>query len=324
LIELHEKADKDAVCRYLEKAQSKVGKVVMVCADDGPDLRGGVKQFCTKYHAGRVFDTIHKMGTILKKILEDDPQWQTFIKVAAEAKKKMQQSSAAHLMPPNQRSKSRFLHMEILAHWAVDALAVIDNPHHPDKELLKKHCGWLVEYKELIERLKQFDLINKCVRLHVREHGISFNTAEQVEALLNEAIKEAPFNMIACEYAGKLIDFFKEQSKMVPLNQVWMGSSEIIESLFGKLKCLEKNQHKSGFTSLVLGLAACVGNIDTRVVQKAMLKVKTKDVETGTKNQMGPTLLSKRRAVFGKGRKYKIKKITPNSVGIYLEEAVGF
>ena len=36
----------------LEKAQSKVGKVAMVCADDGPDLRGGVRLFCKKYRVG--------------------------------------------------------------------------------------------------------------------------------------------------------------------------------------------------------------------------------------------------------------------------------
>jgi len=324
LIELHKNADKDMVCQFLEQAQSKVGKAIMVCADDGPDLRGGIEQFCTKHHAGRVFDTIHKIGTILKKMLNGDPEWQTFIKAAAEAKRKMQQTSAAHLMPPNQRTKSRFLNIEILAHWAVDALAVIDNPHHPDKELLEKHCGWLVEYRKLIERLKQFDLINKTVRQHVREHGLSSNTAKQVETRLNEAIKEVPFNMTACEYAGQLIDFFKEQSKIVPLNQVWIGSSEIIESLFGKLKSLEQDQHKGGFTSLVLGVAACVGSIDPHVVQQAMVKIKTKDVEIWTKRQIGTTLLSKRRKAFWKGRKYKIKKITPDSGGILLKEAMGF
>jgi hypothetical protein len=58
----------------------------------------------------------------LLQALGNDPKWQTFIKATAEAKKKMQQTSAAYLMPPNQRTKSRFLNIEILTHWAADVL----------------------------------------------------------------------------------------------------------------------------------------------------------------------------------------------------------
>jgi hypothetical protein len=324
LMELHENPNKNIVCRSLEKAQEKVGKVAMVCADDGPDLRSGIEMFCKKHGVGRVFDTIHKIGTILKRLLGNNPKWQTFVQAAAEAKKKMQQTPAAHLMPPNQRTKSRFLNIEILTQWAVNALAIISNPCHPDKELLENYCGWLVEYKELVERLKQFDLINKCVRQHIRERGISLNTGEQIEVLLHEAMKGVPLNEMACQYAGELIDFFSEQSKIVPLGHVWIGSSEIIESLFGKLKCLEQNQHKSGFTSLVLAMAACVGSLDPQVVQAAMLKITTKDVEAWTKRQLGTTLLSKRRKAFGTGRRYKIKKIKRKFAGTFLDEAVGF
>ena len=60
VMEIHEKSDEKSVCKALEKAQKKVGKVAMVCADDGPDLRGGIVLFCKKYNVGRVFDTIHK------------------------------------------------------------------------------------------------------------------------------------------------------------------------------------------------------------------------------------------------------------------------
>lgn len=84
VIELHENTDKDVVCRALEKAQNRVGKVKMVCADDGPDLRGGIELFCKKYRVGRVFDTIHKIGTFLKRILSNDPRWQAFTQSAAD------------------------------------------------------------------------------------------------------------------------------------------------------------------------------------------------------------------------------------------------
>ena len=42
LIELHDEGGQQAICQMMEKAQERVGKVVSVCADDGPDLRSGI------------------------------------------------------------------------------------------------------------------------------------------------------------------------------------------------------------------------------------------------------------------------------------------
>lgn len=325
VMEIHEKSDAKNVCTALEKAQNRVGKVAMVCADDGPDLRGGIVLFCNKYKVGRVFDTIHKIGTFLKKCLEKDPEWQVFTAAAAEAKRKMQQTQAAHLAPPNQRAKSRFLNIEILAHWGIDIIMALKNPKHPDKELLEKHCGWILQHKELLERLKQMALISQKVRQHIREQGICSSTGDQIDTLLEKAMELSNFNEQACEYAGMLIDFFHEQSQVVPMGQIWIGSSEIIESLFGKLKSLEQDQSKGGFTSLILGAAACVGKIDPDIVSAAMRHVSTADVEKWTKAQMGQTILAKRRGALGSWRKKnRNKKITRKQAGISLMDAVGF
>lgn len=329
LIEFHEKSTKDIVCMALEKAQGIVGKVVTVCVDNGPDLRKGVEQFCKKYNVKKVYDAIHKIGTVLKRFLGKDPKWQEFTKAAAEAKKKMQQTPAAHLMPPNQRTKSRFLNIEILTNWAIDALKVINDPAHPERKMLENYCGWLLDYKELIERLMEFNHINKHVRQYIREKGISSNTGAEIDVLLEEALKGMPFNKIACEYAGELIDFFVELSKMVTDDQKLIGSSEIIESLFGKLKYLEGDQHKGGFTSLVLGIAACTGSLEPAIVKEAMEQIKIKDVNKWRETQLGKTFLSKRRKAFerrkgGRRAKCKVEKIKQDSGGIYLGVVVGF
>jgi len=325
VMEIREKSDATSVCKALEKAQKKVGKVVMVCADDGPDLRGGIVLFCTKHKVGRSFDITHKIGTFLKKCLGKDPEWQAFASAAAESKKKMQQTQAAHLAPPNQRTKSRFLNIEILVHWGIDMITALESPKHPDKKLLEEYCGWVRQHKELLERLKQMTLISQKVREYIREHGISTNTGEQLNKRLENAMASFDFNEQACEYAGMVIDFCYEQSRVVPVGQVWVGSSEIIESLFGKLKSLEQDQSKGGFTSLVLGAAACVGKLDVVTVSAAMRQVRTADVDAWTKEQIGLTVLSKRRKALGSWRKKnKIKNITQEQAGVLLENVMGF
>lgn len=329
-MEFHDRSDARIICKALEKVQEKVGTIAMVCADDGTDLRKGVSLFCKKYHVGRVFDVIHKIGTFLKKLLEKDPEWKKFTSAAAEAKKKMQQTQAAHLVPPNQRTKSRFLNIEILVRWGVDVTVALEDPKHPDRQLLEQYCGWIRQHARLITRLKQIDLISKKVREHIRE-GISSATGDEVETML----ESLDLGMYACEYAGMLIDFLHEQSKVVPVGQVWIGSSEIIESLFGKLKCLEHDQSKGGFTSLVLGAAACVGKVDVDVVKVAMQQVKTADVAAWTKGQIGTTLLSKRRHALGSWRRKKKKRhrlkqnklranVERKSTGDPLRKVMGF
>jgi hypothetical protein len=189
-------------------------------------------------------------------------------------------------------------------------MMALETPNHPDKKLLEQYCSWIRQYKELIERLKQYDLISRITRQHIREQGVCTTTGEQVETILEEAMEPLDFNTEACEYAGRLVDFVREQSRIVPFGQVWIGSSEIIESLFGKLKCLEHDQSKGGFTSLLLGAAACVGKINAEVIRAAMEQVKKADIDAWTKDQVGVTLLSKRRKSLGAWR----KKVSPENV----------
>lgn len=274
-MEIHEQTDAKVICESLKRAQKRVGQAAMVCADDGPDLRGGLRMFCAECNVGRVFDITHKIGTFLKKFLKQNPLWQTLTAAATEAKRKMQQTEAAHLAPPNQRTKCRFLNIEMLVRWGSDIMVALKNPDHPDKKLLETYCSWILQYEELIEQLNQMTLISQKVRDHIREHGISNNTGDRIEKMLEDVLASSKFNMQACEYAGRLMDFCKEQAKIVPVGHVWIGSSEIIESLFGKLKSLEQDQSKGGFTSLVLGAAACVGKVDADIVQAALKQVKT-------------------------------------------------
>jgi hypothetical protein len=168
-------------------------------------------------------------------------------------------------------------------------------------------------------------LISQQVRQHIREHGVCSTTGEQVDAVLENAMGLSNFNAQACEYAGMLIDFCHEQSKTVPVDQVWVGSSEIIESLFGKLKSLEQDQSKGGFTSLILGAAACVGKVNADVVSAAMREVSTADVDAWTQEQIGQTLLSKRRKALGSWRKkHRTKNMRREQAGSSLLNVVGF
>jgi hypothetical protein len=72
------------------------------------------------------------------------------------------------------------------------------------------------------------------------------------------------------------------------------GSTEILESSFGKLKSLEGSQSKSGFTSFMLVWAARFGITTTDTVKAAMLATPTKLVHHWVRENLGLTVQSKR------------------------------
>ncbi|MCP4409851.1 MAG: hypothetical protein GY807_19320, partial [Gammaproteobacteria bacterium] len=69
-------------------------------------------------------------------------------------------------------------------------------------------------------------------------------------------------------------------------------------SVFGKLKRLEHNQSKSGFTGLVLSVAALVSETTQEVVQNAMETVPTKKVLEWTRKHLGQSVQAKRKIAF--------------------------
>ena len=101
----------------------------------------------------------------------------------------------------------------------------------------------------------------------------------------------------------ELSTFIKTESKKAKPQERLLGSSEVIESVFGKLKFLEKDQSKSGFTVLLLGLAASVSETTLDVVQKALASVPTKKVFQWFKDHVGQSVQSKRKEVKKIARK---------------------
>jgi hypothetical protein len=95
----------------------------------------------------------------------------------------------------------------------------------------------------------------------------------------------------------ELLTFIEEESAKAKPDERLLGSSEVIESLFGKLKYLEKDQSKSGFTVLLLALAASLSSTTVDVVQKARESVPTKKVFQWFNDNIGQSVQSKRKEV---------------------------
>ena len=95
--------------------------------------------------------------------------------------------------------------------------------------------------------------------------------------------------------ADEFITFVAEQSAQTQDQERLPGSSEVLESSFGKFKFLEGEQAKGGFTSSILAYAALLGKTTADTVEQALKCVQTKHVKTWCQQHLGQTLQSKRK-----------------------------
>lgn len=90
----------------------------------------------------------------------------------------------------------------------------------------------------------------------------------------------------------------KTQGQVCKENERLLGSSEVIESVFGKQKYLERDYAKEGFTSLILGIGAFVGALTVDVVKEALVYTPVKMVLKWCKDELGETLQSKKNIAY--------------------------
>jgi hypothetical protein len=122
------KLEGKAVYEQLEEAVKKTGVPRELLGDHGSDLRLGVEKFCQHHPTtSYIYDIKHKTAGVVKQRLEKDKRWEEFTRLAGQSKQKLQQTELAYLSSSNQRTKARYMNVEILIEWGEKELKFIDN-----------------------------------------------------------------------------------------------------------------------------------------------------------------------------------------------------
>src|SRR5205807_4297541 len=98
--------------------------------------------------------------------------------------------------------------------------------------------------------------------------------------------------------AAALVRFVRSEERKAGPGERFPGSTEVLESCFGKFKQLEKQQSRGGFTQLLLGFGALLANVTTATVREAMEASRTADVREWAARTLGVTLFAQRKQAF--------------------------
>lgn len=121
--------------------------------------------------------------------------------------------------------------------------------------------AWVKKYEEMIKLISEFLIITEEVRHKIRMEGVTATTYSE----LHDRYLELSMSWRADDFCGEILDFFEKATANLGPEERLLGTSEIIESLFCKLKSLIREDLKKGFTGSVLFAAACVGKVDSKM-----------------------------------------------------------
>lgn len=300
-----EKSNQDVVYQQLEATIGKTGVPRLVVGDHGPDLKAGVERFCQEHpETSFVYDIKHKTAAVLKHELAQDETWLEFTRLAAQTKHRVQQTTLVSLAPPNQRTKARYMNVNVLVRWGQGLLAFLDRQQTEeetlfDPEQVQKKLGWIIRFRQPLEEWGELLQLTITTESFVRQQGLYHN----VHLELAERLQYMAHTDRTKRVRAELVAFVAQESAKARLGERLLGSSEVIESVLGKLKQVEHDQAKSGFTGLLLSIGAMVASTTSDVILKALETVPTKKVFAWCKETLGHSVQAKRQQVFASPNK---------------------
>ena len=304
------KSNKDVVYKQLEATIKKTGVPRLIVGDHGSDLKAGIERFCQEHpETSFVYDIKHKTAAVLKHELARDETWQEFTRLAAQTKNRVQQTSLASLAPPNQRTKARYMNVDVLVHWGQDLLVFLDRQQTEketlfDPEQVQKKLGWIIRFRQPLEEWGKLLQLTIVTESFVRQQGLYHDAHLELTKRLQHLAHTDRTKRVCAE----LVAFVAQESAKAHLGERLLGSSEVIESVLGKLKRLEQDQSKSGFTGLLLSIGAMVASTTSDVILKALETVPTKKVLAWCKESLGRSVQAKRQQVFASPDKLEQKR----------------
>ena len=159
---------------------------------------------------------------------------------------------------------------------------------------VSEKLSWIYQFETILPEWEKLVLISEITCDFVRKQGFSCGCAKQLEVEFEKNVGESNYKSVE-KLQERLLEYVEQESAKCKGKERLPGSSEIIESIFGTQKQLEKQQVKSGFTQLILGIAARISQTTAPIVKKALETISTKKISEWTKKYFRNTVQSRKK-----------------------------
>jgi len=170
---------------------------------------------------------------------------------------------------------------------------------------VEEKLPWLDGFTDALREWREGMQVKDIALEVVRTQGHSRQTPE-----LPDRSQPRPLaHPSSTELADQFLAFVTRQSAPLGATERLPGSSEILESTFGKFKTLERDQSQGGFTSLILGLGTVLFQARhtltatvlpdlAQTVKHGLERCGIKSVTRWLAQNLGPTVATQRHTAF--------------------------
>lgn len=311
-LEVVEHSDGTVVHQQLVALAKRVGVPRQIVSDHGSDLAKGIRLFQQEQPAViDTYDITHKMACLLKGLLANDASWQAFVRHCGAVGARLRQTAGSFLLPPTLRTKARYMNLETLLGWAermqglatpegaTRLAAALQMPVAETQSWWQETFGWLEGFRAELSTWSQLWALVCRAEEQVRVGGIRVESGQQFRA----SLPATPFeDAQARRLSEQIEEFLNEEGKKVPVGQGLLGSSEVIESVFGSYKQYVERSVWSEIASNVLLLPVLLVTLSTQLLHQALTAVRMADVRSWCAANLEPSRQKRFGQVFGKSK----------------------
>jgi hypothetical protein len=299
------------VCGHLTRLSKRVGVPVQILSDHGGDVSAGIRLFQQKKrhqkHVVDTYDITHGLALLLKNQLEPNPRWTSFVKACQSTRQQLQQTVGSFLQPPAWRSKARFLNLASHLRWANDMLSLLSGgvegtlAEHlgrsaaDTKQWLEEKLGWLRGYTAEVKVWSYFQRAVTEAEEEIKQAGLSRTSWRRIKRRLSGGSRALGQERA---FRRQVLALVQKEGAKVPARQRYLGSTDVLESLFGKYKDLADQAPSREITANVLMIPLLVTPLTPELLRQALETVRRQDVDEWLEEHLGPSPQKKKRIVL--------------------------
>jgi len=280
----------------LVRLQHRLGRIKYAVGDYGSDIKKGLRLAGIAH----VHDLTHRIALTLKTLYADDTDYQTVTQRLARIRQRFWLGGAGHLVPPAQRTKSRYHNLRPLAEYGQQILAYLDRPDNTvsGEDTFRDAIAWMREYRAFFLEMDEVtNAVTEVERL-VKRHGLSTEMiaacGERLATISTEKGYHFKFDILV--YCHMML-------ALPRMCDTILGTSDILESAFGKYKNYVSCNPMAGITDLALCIAAFTCPLTLEAITEALESVREEEVRQWGRVFLGIPLLRKRRQAFSESQK---------------------
>ena len=248
-------------------------------------------------------DPKHKLANIIKSVIGKDERFFEFQKQLGQTRAAIQQTELSHFTPAKQKTKARFMNLRSTIGWARMVQWHLSNPHSAaraeiEPKRMNDKLGWLRAFRKDIEKWNRCLNVVSVTLTFINEQGLSAGSSRR----LRTRFAKLTLCPTSREVTQLTLAFIKEsEKKLKSLKQPDLRlpmSTEVLESVFGRYKQLERQHSLGGFTSLLASFATLLKPITADEIKEAFAEVSTKKTKQWVEDQLGNTLQSKKNHAY--------------------------